>query len=152
MSVLEDTNVLLRMAEPTHPQSQTAHRATETVAARGELTCVVPQVLYEFRVASTRPIEQNGLGFTSTAAAAEIAHIESIFTLPQDTDGIFQVWKSLVTKHDVKGKPAHDAHLVAAMTVHGIPAILTFDTQDFVRFTNIRVLSPRDVVASPPAP
>jgi hypothetical protein len=33
---------------------------------------------------------------------------------------------SLVSRHGTKGKPAHDARLVACMSVYGIQSILTF--------------------------
>jgi hypothetical protein len=49
---------------------------------------------------------------------------------------------------DILGKNAHDARLVAAMLVHGIPQILTFNNQHFQRFPGIVVLSPQDVIQS----
>jgi hypothetical protein len=45
-----------------------------------------------------------------------------------------------VAGYQVSGKNAHDARLVAAMLVHGIESILTFNTQDFFRYGEIRVL------------
>jgi predicted nucleic acid-binding protein len=41
-------------------------------------------------------------------------------------------------------KPAHDARLVAAMQVHGLTAILTFDKTGFSRFADIEVVHPDD--------
>jgi predicted nucleic acid-binding protein len=38
-----------------------------------------------------------------------------------------------------------DARLVAAMNVHAITSILTFDVDDFKRYPGIRVLHPQDV-------
>ncbi|MEK7832647.1 MAG: hypothetical protein AAB401_16260 [Acidobacteriota bacterium] len=43
------------------------------------------------------------------------------------------------------GKPAHDARIVAAMKVHGIAHLLTFNVGDFKRFPNITVVSPDEV-------
>lgn len=51
-----------------------------------------------------------------------------------------------MTHYSVSGKNAHDARLVAAMRVHGIDSILTFNAQDFVRYTEIRVLDAAKVV------
>ena len=42
------------------------------------------------------------------------------------------------------GKPAHDARLVAAMHVHGLTTILTFDRTGFSRYAGIEVLHPAD--------
>jgi predicted nucleic acid-binding protein len=43
------------------------------------------------------------------------------------------------------GVHVHDARLVAAMNVHAITSILTFDVDDFKRYPGIRVLHPQDV-------
>jgi len=109
MSVLIDSNVLLRSAEPTHAQHHIAMRAVEAMVARSESLVVVPQVLYEFWVASTRPLDRNGLGFSSAAADVELQKIRSFFVLLDDVEGIFSRWHDLVVQHDVKGKVGHDA-------------------------------------------
>ncbi len=38
-----------------------------------------------------------------------------------------------MVRHQVSGTKVHDAKLVAAMHVHGIGKILTFNTADFAR-------------------
>ena len=45
-----------------------------------------------------------------------------------------------MVEYRVSGKNAHDARLVAAMVVHEIESILTFNTGDFLRYEEIRVL------------
>ncbi len=42
----------------------------------------------------------------------------SAFRLLLDERGIFQHWRSIVKGNRVKGKPTHDARLVAAMERH----------------------------------
>jgi predicted nucleic acid-binding protein len=42
---------------------------------------------------------------------------------------------------------AHDARLVAAMQVHGIGAILTFDKAGFSRYAGIEVVNAADAPA-----
>ena len=63
MSIVIDTNILLRSAEPSHAQHAVADHAVRILIAHNEILCVVPQVLYEFWVAATRPVPQNGLGW-----------------------------------------------------------------------------------------
>jgi predicted nucleic acid-binding protein len=106
---------------------------------------IVPQNLIELWVVATRPVEQNGLGMSPPAAHAELARLKSMFLLLPETPAIYPVWESLVAQHQVSGKPAHDARLVAAMQVHGLTAILTFDRSGFSRFPGIEVLHPADV-------
>jgi predicted nucleic acid-binding protein len=59
-----------------------------------------------------------------------------------DIPSIYPRWEALVTQHRVSGKPAHDARLVAAMQVHGLTAILTFDKTGFSRYPGIEVVHP----------
>ena len=54
-----------------------------------------------------------------------------------------------MTQYQARGKNAHDAHLVAAMMVHGIAQILTFNIADFQRYQSVTVLEPRQVLGAP---
>jgi predicted nucleic acid-binding protein len=62
-----------------------------------------------------------------------------------ETPAIYPAWEALVTSQRVLGKVAHDAHLVAAMQVHGLTAILTFDKTGFSRYVGIEVVHPEEV-------
>jgi predicted nucleic acid-binding protein len=84
------------------------------------------------------------LGLSTTEAAAELMRLKSMFPLLPDTPAIYPAWESLVLRYRVSGKPAHDARLVAAMQVHGLSAILTFDTTGFSRYAGIEVVHPAD--------
>lgn len=64
-----------------------------------------------------------------------------VFRWP-DSDDVYPEWRRLVVTHAVSGKKAHDARLVAAMTVNGITHILTFNVDDFTRYAGINVLHP----------
>jgi hypothetical protein len=97
----------------------------------------------------TRPTTANGLGKT---AAVEAAALRTRFTPLDDTPAIFPVWEELVTAHAVLGRNAHDARLVAAMLVHCVSHLPTFNDQDFRRFTAITVWTPSTVLALPLPP
>jgi predicted nucleic acid-binding protein len=153
MNVLLDTNILGRMAEVGHPQHRAAVDATDVLVRRGDIPCLVPQVLYEFWVVATRPLQANGLGLTVGQAAAELTRLKSLFPLQPDSPAVYPEWERLVTAHQVAGKNAHDARLVAAMVCHGITHLLTFNIQDFVRYPGITALDPTTIpVPSPPTP
>jgi predicted nucleic acid-binding protein len=85
------------------------------------------------------------LGLSISAAAGEVERIKSIFLFVPDTPDIYPAWQNLVIQLRVFGKPTHDARLVAAMQVHGITAILTFDKTGFSRYPGIEVVDPADV-------
>jgi predicted nucleic acid-binding protein len=150
---LVDTKILNRMAEPGHAMYQQALDSTRALGAQGHTLCIVPQNLYEFWVVCTRPLANNGLGKSATEAVAEVANLKTLFTLLDDTPAILPAWEQLVTTHAVLGKNAHDARLVAAMLVHGVAHLLTFNDADFRRFTAITVFTPAAVLAAvaPPA-
>jgi predicted nucleic acid-binding protein len=148
MNVLIDTNILGRMAEPGHPHHQPALDATAALSQQGHALCLVPQVLYEFWVTATRPTAANGLGLSATEAAAELGRLKGLFTIMPDNAAIYSEWERLVILHQVTGKNAHDARIVAAMVVHGLTHLLTFNTADFARFPGVTALDPASVAAS----
>jgi predicted nucleic acid-binding protein len=107
----------------------------------------VAQNLIELWVVATRPLGENGLGLTAAEAAAELKRIKGMFLFLPETPAIYSTWEALVIQHQVIGKPAHDARLVAAMQVHGLTAILTFDKAGFSRYPGIEVVDPAKVTA-----
>jgi len=145
MSYAVDTNILARSIHEGHPMQQVAKTSVKTLLDRGETVYVLAQSLYEFWVIATRPQDANGFGMNAFEAQKRIAEFEKRLTLKTDRDGIYAEWKRLVTQHAVMGKPAHDARLVAAMNVHGITHLLTFNISDFKRFSEITAVSPNEV-------
>lgn len=146
MSYAIDTNILARSIEESHPMHQIASEAVETLVSSEELVCIFPQVLYEFWVIVTRPREQNGLGMSAAEAETQCAQFERIFSLLPDVPAIYAEWKSLVIQDAVMGKKAHDARIVAAMKVHNVSHLLTFNGDDFKRFQGIiTVTEPKDL-------
>lgn len=142
MDVLADTNVILRRLHRVHPQHRQARNAITKFSKGTNRVCVTSQNLIELWAVCTRPLENNGFGLTPAQADRVVARVErSVFRLP-DSDDIYPEWRRLVVTHGVSGKKTHDARLVAAMTVHGITHILTFNADDFVRYPGINVLHP----------
>lgn len=147
MSYLADTNVLLRLAQRSHPLHPAALTAILTLDKRGEKLYALAQNYIEFWAVATRPIASNGLGLSTSQAAHELSGLKDFFALLPDTPTIFPEWERLVVAHHVSGKPTHDARLVAAMRVHGMARILTFNADDFKRFAGVTAIDPRAVAA-----
>ena len=146
--MLVDTSIITRTLQPQHELYPLVDRALEHLLEQGKELHIVAQNLIELWVVATRPVEQNGLGMTTAAVAVELARIKSMFVLLPENAAIYPVWESLVVRHQVSGKPAHDARLVAAMQVHGITDILTFDKSGFSRYPGIEVVHPAEVIAT----
>lgn len=143
--MLVDTSTLLRAFQPHHPHHEAASRAIDALLADGVDLKIVPQNCVELWVVATRPADQNGLGLSVAEALAELERLKTVFTLLSETPAIYPAWERLVKEHEVSGKPAHDARLVAAMEVHELSAILTFDRTGFARYPGVEVVHPEDV-------
>jgi predicted nucleic acid-binding protein len=142
MRILVDTNVLVRSVERAHPLMRIARNSLRHLYEEAYELCVTPQNVSEFWNVCTRPLKMNGLGNGIPATDRLASRIESFFTIVPDSIETFRRWRELVVAHEVKGAKVHDARLVAAMMVHRINAILTFNPSDFVRFSEIKVLDP----------
>jgi predicted nucleic acid-binding protein len=146
MSVLVDTNILLRRIQPDHVHHVPAIDSVARLLAAGEQVYFTLQNISEFWNVMTRPIAANGLGFSPAFALSEVAKIEAVLTLLPDSPAVYEEWKRLVITYAVSGAKVHDARLVAVMNVHGVHRILTFNTSDFARF-EIEALDPSAVLA-----
>ena len=147
MSVLVDTNILLRSVEPLHPQYSVAVGAVSRLLADSTPVYFTLQNIAEFWNVATRPKDKNGLGLTITAVLAEVEKIESLLMLLPDTPAVYAEWKRIIVDHNVSGVQVHDARLVATMKTHGVTGLLTFDVGDFSRYTGIKVTHPKGIAA-----
>ena len=152
MAFLLDTNLLLRLVEPRHPMHAEALAAASALLGSSEAVHIVPQNIAEFWNVCTRPQDKNGLGLTPAQTNDEVTRIEALFGLLLDKADIYQEWRQLVVAHSVSGVQVHDARLVAAMKVHGINGLVTFNDKDFRRYRGITVMTPAEIIKSyPPA-
>lgn len=127
-----------------------ARKAVQALLRKKEVLHIVPQVVFEFWVVATRPASSNGLGLTPKKTKRTIEKGKSFFSMLPDTERIYAEWLRLVEAYSVCGVNAHDARLVAAMKMHGISEILTFNREDFKRFEGkeITVVSPAEILSS----
>jgi len=146
MSVLVDTNVLLRRTQLNHEQHAVAMESVARLLAANEPVCFTPQNISEFWNVVTRPVESNGLGFPVTLVVGEVEKIERVLTLLSDSPDTYTEWKRLVVTHSMHGVKVHDARLVAAMNVHKVRRILTFNVDDFIRY-GVEVLHPSSIAS-----
>jgi predicted nucleic acid-binding protein len=153
MLILVDTNVLLRLVEPRHAKHAASSRAVRELRAAGHTLCVVPQIHYEFWVAATRPISQDGLGLTAAEAESMLKRLgHPLFRMLRDERAIYEPWRELVGQLSVLGKQAHDARLAAAMVRHGVTHLLTGNLDDFRRFSAVKLIDPEEYLRDQPTP
>jgi predicted nucleic acid-binding protein len=135
---------LLRWVEPDQPDQVIVARALDQLQLTDADLCYTSQNLGEFWNTLTRPADRNGYGLTPAQADRRAHSIESRITLLPDTLDVHTEWRRLLVAHSISGVQVHDARLVAAMHVHAVKRILTFNTRDFARFTDIEAIHPVD--------
>ena len=141
-----DTNVLVGAIQTFDPTIRaTARPAVKSLYRAGEELVCFPQNLVEFWNASTRAATANGLGFSPEQAARYLDRFQMVLQILPETAEIFPTWRKLVLQHRVSGIKVHDARIVAAMGVHQVPKILTFDLDDFNRYESITVVHPNSL-------
>ena len=142
---LLDTNILLRASDRSSPRYSLAVNSVASLIARGDECVIALQVLIEFWVVATRPIDVNGLGWNVEQTNFKIDRLINQFTLVEETEAIFPQWLDLVTRYQIKGKRTHDARLMAVAIASSITHILTFNPKDFTKITELTIVHPNDI-------
>jgi predicted nucleic acid-binding protein len=141
MIYLADTNFSLRFAIRQNPLHSTVRQTVRNLRKNGDEIRVVPQTCVEFWNVATRPAKNNGFGFPITDVDFFLRLIERVFPLLPDNENVHQEWRKLVLSFGVSGVQVHDARIVAAMLIHQVTHILTFNTSDFARYSNIGIVA-----------
>jgi predicted nucleic acid-binding protein len=137
---LVDTNILVRWVQPAVPDFELVQRAIQHLEDSNNIPCYTSQNLGEFWNVLTRPAARNGYGLALDAVLARTEQVEAKFRLLLDDLAVHETWRKLLVTHRVFVTQVHDARLVAAMHVHGVKRILTFNTRDFARFAEIEAV------------
>ena len=145
MNWMTDTNILLRLADLQSLHHDEAKNAVDKLLKRGDTLFLMLQNVSEFWNVCTRPKDKNGLGFSIARTDSELAKIERVFDLLPDTTEVYENWRELVVNHSISGVQVHDAKIAAAMKAHNIENLLTFNTKDFKRYTDIKAIEPKNV-------
>ena len=142
---LIDSNVLIRWVRPEASEFRFVVRAVHRLEKMDDTPCYTSQNLGEFWNVLTRPANPNRYGLTPSEADIRASEVEAKFLLLHDSLAVHLKWRKLIIAHNVSGVQVHDARLVAAMLVHGVQRILTFNTKDFARFDKIEAVDPHDL-------
>ena len=146
MPYMADTNILLRFVAPTDPNHALVRDAIYSLLVSGEEVCYTSQNLAEFWNVCTRPVtSRSGFGLSVEETDRRAKLVERYFTFLPDSVAVHAQWRSLVVDYRVSGVQVHDARLVAAMLVHGLTHIITFNTTDFARYIEITAVYPKAV-------
>ena len=90
-------------------------------------------------------MDRNGYGLSPQETDRLAKTFEEKLRLLPDSLSVHEEWRSILITHSVSGVQVHDARLVAAMRVHRVKCILTFNDKDFARYTDVAAVHPRAV-------
>ncbi|MFM9160673.1 MAG: type II toxin-antitoxin system VapC family toxin, partial [Dolichospermum sp.] len=107
---------------------------------------ITSQVIIEFWVVATRPVNVNGLGWTVSQTTQAVQMLINQFDLLAETPDVFSIWLNLVTTYNISGKRTHDIHILAVMLAHNISHILTLNPKDFIAVPEITIIHPQDFI------
>lgn len=95
MSILADTNILLRSVEPLHPHHAVAVSAVHRLLAANTPVYFTLQNIAEFWNVATRSIANNRLGLSILSTLSEVEKIENLLTLLPDSPAPIQFTPTL---------------------------------------------------------
>jgi predicted nucleic acid-binding protein len=139
---LVDSNVLLRWIKRDDRDYPIVVSAVDLILKHGAVLCYTSQNVAEFWNTCTRPLERNGYALSVHETDQRARFFETKLRLLEDSVAIHHEWRQLLVTHRVSGVKVHDARLVAAMKIHGVKYILTFNEKDFIRYTDIKAVHP----------
>lgn len=139
---LIDSNILIRWVKPDERDYPLVIAAIDRLIELGSVLCYTSQNLGEFWNALTRPATRNGYGLSPAETDRLARPLESRLRFLPDSLAVHEEWRKLLVDYGVSGVQVHDTRLVAAMRVHSVKSILTFNTRDFARFTGIEAIHP----------
>ena len=147
MDVVADTNVWLRILDDRSTQHVQAKECVARLLDHEAHIFLAPQNLIEFWAVATRPVEANGFGWSIEQAATAVLELRSRFDLLPENERVFEKWFEVVQSEKITGKRVHDARLAVQLWVYNIPHLITFNEEDFARFTWLTVVRPMDILS-----
>ena len=145
MPYLLDSNILLRWVKPDHNDYPLVVSAIEAILRGDGELCYTSQNVGEFWNTCTRPIDRNGYALSTQETDRRAKFFEEKLRLLPDSLAVHEEWRKLLVTAGVSGVQVHDARLAAAMRVHGVKRILTFNDRDFARYRDVEAVHPRAV-------
>ncbi|MEJ1931775.1 type II toxin-antitoxin system VapC family toxin [Nostoc sp. NIES-2111] len=134
--VFLDTNILVYANVSESPFHQAALQKIQNLYDTGSELWISRQVLREFLMTLTRP--QAFANPRPVAIVIErVRFFQTQFRVAEDTPQVTEQLLSLMAEIAIGGRQVYDANIVATMLVYGIPQLLTHNTSDFARFSEL---------------
>ncbi|WP_066381260.1 MULTISPECIES: type II toxin-antitoxin system VapC family toxin [unclassified Anabaena] len=140
-TVFIDTNILVYANLALSPFHLQATERLQSLAEQGIELCISRQTLREYLAAMTRQSDLTGR-IPIESLVADVRYFANYFRLVEDSLVVTERLLTLMEEISIGGKQVHDANIVATMLVYGIPQLLTHNTGDFARFSELITVLP----------
>jgi predicted nucleic acid-binding protein len=140
-AVFIDTNILVYANLTLSPFHTQATERLQTLEDQGIELWISRQILKEYLAAMTRRSDLTG-EIPIASLAADVRYFANRFQVAEDTPEVTERLLTLMAEIPIGGKQVHDANIVATMLVYHIPQLLTHNTGDFSRFSQLIAVLP----------
>jgi predicted nucleic acid-binding protein len=140
-AIFIDTNILVYANLALSPFHIQATERLRSLAEQGIDLYISRQTLREYLAAMTRRSDLTGT-IPIESLIADVRYFANYFRLVEDNSLVTERLITLIAEIPSGGKQVHDANIVATMLVYGIPQLLTHNTSDFARFSELITVLP----------
>lgn len=141
-----DTNILLTATDRKREQHSSVLRIIATAGRAGLHLALSGQILREYLVVATRPLDANGFGLKSPDALANVEQFMRHAMLYEETEAVSTRLRRLIETCRFSGKRIHDANVAATMLAHGVRHLLTQNPKDFENVPGVSILDVSGVI------
>ncbi len=138
--VLVDTNVLLEATDEGRPLHSQALALFLNAPDDGVDLFIGTQVVREYLVVATRPVENNGLGMSPATALDNMERFRKRASLIAESLRAGEVFLQWARRFEIRGKKLHDLQILATASVAGMDALITANEQDFPESSPLTIL------------
>ncbi len=136
-----DTNILVYASDKSSPWHQSSKEAINKLLSDGFRLFISPQILREYvSVASRSTGTEKPTPWDLILKNYE--DFQTYFTLLDEGNNSVNQLSKLLSKVPAAGKQVHDANIVATMLAHNVSHLLTHNTVDFSRYSQLITVIP----------
>ncbi|NMF62154.1 VapC toxin family PIN domain ribonuclease [Brasilonema octagenarum UFV-E1] len=139
--VFIDMNILVYANLALSPFHLQATERLQAIEEQGIELWISRQTLREYLAAMTRKGDLTG-EIPVSSLVEDVRYFSNRFRLAEDNLHVTERLLTLMEEITIGGKQVHDANIVATMLVYGIPQLLTHNTGDFARFSELITVLP----------
>lgn len=139
--IFVDTNVLVYASLSRSALHNTALARLGALEEEGIELCVSRQVLREYLAVMSRSSLTQGT-IPAESLIEDVRGFESSMTVLDEVSEVTTRLLDILATIPVGGKQIHDANIVATMLAGGVPAVLTNNVADFLRYKELITVIP----------